>query len=246
MSSLSPSFKLKRCSLPAIVFVAALSSCASRSSSEREPVAPPEPASTSTEGGSAPAEPEPATSAWRFEGPVLSGENCKNAELPTWVFDEARHRVSLSNDPSTALDFPRGWSAELEQPRLLVLRAPAPPEAFRPSFEFFIGPVCDQVDGPAVLARVAARAWATVREPASTFHAVQEGQWPASLGGIGRSLILEVELDSSAGSQAASLYFTDYARAETFAIYAVAACPGRVPPVATEGPCQSAYRALLE
>lgn len=237
-----------RCPSFVMVCFTALSSCASPDP-EGAATTPPSPVPTATQ---APPEardsgdPEPAPPEWRFDGPILSGSNCTSAELPTWILDDAEHRVALSTDAAFTVDLAPGWSAELEQPQLLVLRAPNREQGFRPTFELFIAPVCDSVYGPAVLGRVAARAWFGTRTPDSTMHAVTEGTWPASLGGILRSLVLEVELDTPAGPQAASLYFTDYGRAETFAILAAAACPGPVPPVASERPCQSRYRAMLE
>jgi len=190
-------------------------------------------------------QPEPG---WRYQGPVISGVDCAEPsdEFPNWLLDSERERVGLSNGFSTVLALPPGWLAELEQPRLLVLRGPKEPGRFRPTFELLLGPRCARVDGSAIHARVAARAWSAVQPPEVTLRAVSEGRWSAGLGGIGKSLILEVNQDTPAGPETASLYFTEYGRAKSFVIYAAAACPGPVPPVATEGPCQRAFRALVE
>jgi hypothetical protein len=191
------------------------------------------------------AQPEPA---WRYQGPVISGVDCAELgdQLPNWLLDSEREQVGLSNGSSTFIALPPGWQAELEQPRLLVLRGPKEPGRFRSTFELLLGPRCARVDGSAIHARVAARAWAEVQPPEVTLRAVRDGRWSAGLGGIGKSLILEVNQETPAGSETASLYFTEYGRAKSFVIYAAAACPGPVPPVATEGPCQRAFRALVE
>ncbi len=190
-------------------------------------------------------QPEPA---WRYQGPVISGVDCAELgdQLPNWLLDSEREQVGLSNGSSTFIALPPGWQAELEQARLLVLRGPKEPGRFRSTFELLLGPRCARVDGSAIHARVAARAWAEVQPPEVTLRAVRDGRWSAGLGGIGKSLILEVKQETPAGSETASLYFTEYGRAKSFVIYAAAACPGPVPPVATEGPCQRAFRALVE
>src|SRR5690606_9137587 len=112
--------------LGAFAFIMALSGCASRTSDSgrlvRPETASTSTVSTSTEGDTVPPEAEPA--AWRFEGPALSGKNCGEEALPVWVFDGATRRATLSVDPSVVFEVPPDWSAELEQPGLLVLRAP--------------------------------------------------------------------------------------------------------------------------
>lgn len=232
----------------ALSCVAVLASCAPRG--PKTAVAPPpEPVASEPRERAAPhdsTESEPAAPEWRYDGPILTGTNCTTDDLPSWILDRDHHRMTLSADPSLSIALAEGWSADLEHPQLLVLRAPVAEQGFRPTFELFIGPVCERVDGPSVLGRIAARAWFGTRTPESTAREVSEGKWSASLGGIGRSLILEVELDTPAGPREASLYFTDYGRAQTFAIYAAAACPGPVPPIESEGQCQQRYRALLE
>jgi hypothetical protein len=177
---------------------------------------------------------------------LLPGTTCNKAKLPSLQYDPGEHRVQLVGG-GFKMRLPRGWSATLERPDLVVVSAAASVEGVRPVFEVFVSPVCKSYDGTSVHRRVAARGLIELLPPNATMDQVKKGSWSMGLGGpVGQNLVLKnVALKTAKGDRTVVLYSTQLADSKTFGLHAAAVCPKKT---AEEGlgACEKTYFDMLE
>jgi hypothetical protein len=183
--------------------------------------------------------------------PVMLGTKCVAARLPTFEIDPVGQRVRLVGG-GVSLPLPKGWSASLERPELVVISAPQSIEGLRPVFEVFVAGVCVTYDQPLAARRVAARGLAALMTEADTTAQIQHGHWSTDLGGpVGRSLILsDVRLRTRRGERTVAVYATHLLDAATFSLHASAVCPAQEAKPGAKpgdlGPCPKTYFAMLQ
>jgi hypothetical protein len=186
------------------------------------------------------------------EAPVMPGKRCGDGKkLPAFEIDSAKRRVRLVHG-GFAADLPKGWTATLERPELVVLSAPTAVAGVRPTFELFVSPVCAIYDQPFAARRVAGRGFAGLMSAQETATQIQNGRFSAGLGGpVGRSFILsDVTLRTKSGERTVSLYETHLGDAKSFGLHASAVCPvekrkpGAEP--AAYGACEETYFGMLK
>ena len=174
------------------------------------------------------------------------GTNCSKEKVPSLQYDPSEHRIRLAGG-GFKLRLPKGWSATLERPDLVVVSAAASVEGVRPVFELFVSPVCKTYDGPSVNRRIAARGLIELLPANATMDQVGKGSWTMGLGGpVGRNLVLKnVALKTEKGERTVILYSTQLGESKTFGMHAAAVCPKK----ATEeglGACEKTYFDMLE
>lgn len=169
-----------------------------------------------------------APQAARTEAPieVVEGTDCTTGALPSWSYVAASRQLRLAGEDLVFV-VPEGWTPRLPQPNLVVLTAPADARGVIPTFELFTSPVCATVDGPALHARIAARAMTRLLPAREVAAQIGAHRWRAGLGGlVGRSIVLfDVALRSPDGLHLFTLYETEYGSSEANAVRATAACP---------------------
>jgi hypothetical protein len=193
------------------------------------------------------AAPAPVAKPGVLVGADLSpGTNCSKEKMPSLQYDPGEHRIRLAGG-GFKLRLPKGWSATIERPDLVVVSAAASVEGVRPVFEVFVSPVCKTYDGPSVNWRIAARGLIELLPPNATMDQVRKGSWTMGLGGpVGRNLVLKnVALKTEKGERTVILYSTQLGESKNFGMHAAAVCPKK----ATEeglGACEKAYFDMLE
>jgi hypothetical protein len=177
---------------------------------------------------------------------ALAGTDCAEATLPTWTYDPAARRLSLSQG-DLSFRVPSGSVATIERPTLVVVAWPPDARGARPTFELFVSPLCKTYALPPVQARVAARAMRDVLAPRTTAERVLDGGWSAGMGGpVGMSVVLfDVKLETPRGEQLLDVWGTDYGETKTFGVHAAAACPKERPGDREENACERAYFEML-
>jgi hypothetical protein len=177
---------------------------------------------------------------------LLPGTSCSKAKMPNLQYDSGEHRIQLAGG-GFKMRLPKGWSATLERPDLVVVSAAVSVEGVRPVFEVFVSPVCKTYDGSTVNQRVAARGLIELSPPSATMDQVKKGSWTMGLGGpVGQNLVLkDVALKTEKGERTLVLYSTQLAESKTFGLHAAAACPKKA---AEEGlcACEKTYFDMLE
>ena len=174
------------------------------------------------------------------------GTSCSKAKMPSFQYDPGAHRIQLVGG-GLKMRLPKGWSATLERPDLVVVSAATSVEGVRPVFEVFVSPVCKTYDGPSVNRRVAARGLIELLPPNATMDQVKKGSWSMGLGGpVGQNLVLkDVALKTEKGERTVVLYSTQLGETKTFGLRAAAVCPKKA---AEEGlgACERTYFDMLE
>jgi hypothetical protein len=177
---------------------------------------------------------------------LLPGTSCSKAKMPSLQYDPGQHRIQLAVG-GFKMRLPKGWSATLERPDLVVVSAAVSVEGVRPVFEVFVSPVCKTYDGSTVNQRVAARGLIELSPPSATMDQVKKGSWTMGLDGpVGQNLVLKnVALKTEKGERTVVLYSTQLAESKTFGLHAAAACPKKA---AEEGlgACEKTYFDMLE
>ena len=193
------------------------------------------------------AAPAPAANPGVLTGAELSpGTSCSKAKMPSFHYDPSEHRIQLAGG-GFKMRLPKGWSATLERPDLVVVSAAASVEGVRPVFEVFVSPVCKSYDGPTVNQRIAARGLIELLPANATIDQVKKGSWAMGLGGpVGQNLVLKnVALKTAKGERTVVLYSTQLADSKTFGLHAAAVCPKKAAEESL-GACEKTYFDMLE
>ena len=177
---------------------------------------------------------------------LLPGTDCSKAKMPSLQYISGEHRIQLAGG-GFKMRLPKGWSATLERPDLVVVSAAVSVEGVRPVFEIFVSPVCKTYDGPSVNRRVAARGLIELLPPNATMDQVKKGSWAMGLGApVGRNLVLKnVALKTEKGERTVVLYSTQLGDSKTFGLHAAAVCPKKGIEEGL-GACEKTYFDMLE
>lgn len=183
--------------------------------------------------------------------PLILGRGCGVGGLPSFEIDRVGERVRLVGG-GFSLRVPKGWTAALERPELVVISAPQSIEGVHPVFEVFVADVCASYDQPLAARRVAGRGLAELMTEADSTAQIQGERWSTDLRGrLGRSLIhSDVTLRTRLGERKVTLYATHLRDAKTFSLHASAVCPAQKPKPGANpgdlGSCSKTYFAMLE
>jgi hypothetical protein len=177
---------------------------------------------------------------------LLPGTNCTTARMPTLQYEPDEHRIVLAGG-GFKMRLPKGWSAVLERPDLVVISA-ASVKGVRPVFEMFVNPVCKTYDGLFVNRRVAARGLAELQPAAAILAQVKKGSWTVGMGGrVGQNLVLnDVVLKTDKGDRIVVLYSTQLGESKNFGLHAAAVCPKQGPNEGKLNACETTYFDMLE
>ncbi len=178
---------------------------------------------------------------------LLPGTSCSKATIPSLQYDHGEHRIQIAGG-GFKMRLPKGWSATLERPDLVVVSAAVGVEGVRPVFEMFVSPVCKTYDGLLVNRRVAARGLIELLPANATMDQVKQGSWTVGLGGpVGRNFVLsDVVLKTKKGERMVVLYSTQLADSKTFGLHAAAVCPRKGEGKGKLGACEKTYFKMLQ